>query len=87
MSGVRQVAADEGFRFDVPGCYRTQAFQALLARHPEALQLYARHVEAQAHEPAYLQRVRRLVPRLVRWLGAEVAADGRRGSACRPARC
>jgi len=79
MSGTRQVATDEHFRFDAPGCYRTQSFQALLARHPEALQLYARHVEAQAHMPAYLQRVRRLVPRLVRWLGEEVAADGRPG--------
>ncbi|WP_072715719.1 hypothetical protein [Rhodothermus profundi] len=79
LSDIHAVPKDDGFSFDVPGCYRTAAFQELLARYPTALQLYARHVEARSYSKDYLQHVRQVVPRLVRWLGAELAADGRPG--------
>ncbi len=79
MSDVQPEAENVGFRFDVPGCYRTPAFQKLLDRQPEVLWLYARHVEAQVHSVAYTRHVRQVIPRLTRWLQAELVADGRPG--------
>lgn len=75
----QHIAENEDLWFDAPGCYRVRAFQALLERHSEALHWYARHVEKQVYAPAYLQRVRQLVPALCRWLGKELIADGRSG--------
>jgi hypothetical protein len=79
LSSMSFPSSQEALRFEAPGCYRSLAFQELLARHPEVLELYAQHVEKRPQSAAYQERCLQQIPAIARWLERELAADGRLG--------
>jgi len=64
----------------IPGFYDHQRFLRAEGVDPAFIQKYARYIESQEYDEAYLTRCRREIPEIARIVWEELIADGRLGA-------
>jgi hypothetical protein len=69
-----------GIDYENPGFYDSPPFLAAEQRDPSFLDRYSEYVERRIYEPAYIHRIRNLVPRLAAFVYRHLQEEGRLGA-------
>ncbi len=80
LSEIEESLRSRGIDYSTPEFYNDPAFKRAEADDPIFLENYAELIESQTYSEAYIERVRAIVPKVVEFLSAELARDGRLGA-------